>query len=345
MRIFYAFALVVSLAACTSGGPVEVGGIRVDAALRASAKTQNFDYTGNLDKALKGDDLALGELLHFQTGQDSATTAAHGFVLKSLLEKMGDELFAQKLEKLETDAKQRIWAAVEMAGGAPLQNNSPQTLKTLMPPAKVEEATGLYIFASQNSRFRDCAEPDANYFVVDETGGSLEKKYRSLIKYPYPDQAAVAKLKGYKAAYHANLTLPNGFAGFFVVNEMLEMEQKNFRNTCIPYEFWAVGTEPFWQAEISAAEGVIEYRGMDDEQTKVFAYQSPTIEDSVKIYTGVNQDSGDNIRIEVSKKPCSDGMSDRNYRLQVKLNVNGKEMNGCGIPYELGQEAPEAAGN
>jgi uncharacterized membrane protein len=344
MRMIYCFAMVF-LFACSPGGPVEVDGIRVEAGLRSYCKNTQFDYTGNLDKALKGDDAALGALLNFNAAQDSAANAGHSLVMKSLLERMGDELFSQKIEKLDTEAKQRIWAGLQLAGAQSMKNESPLTLKALMPPVKVEVHAGLYAFGTKNSSFRDCAEPDQRYLMVDETGGSLEQKYRQLLKYPYPNQPVVADLKGYTAPYYGELTLPNGFAGFFVATEIIKMETKNFRNTCIPYDFWAVGTEPFWYAQVSAAEGVIEYRGMEDETTKVFAYQSPVEADSTKIYTGVNQDSGDNIRIELGSKPCSDGMSDRQYSLEVKLTMNGKELSGCGIPYESGRDTTGAEGN
>ncbi len=314
---------------------MEVNGIRVEAGLRAAAKGQGFDYTGHLDKSLKGDDASLNELLIFDVGQDSAASIEHSHVMQSLLEKLGDELFSQKINKLPQETKQRLWAGLETAGDTSLKNNSPETLKALMPVVNIAEHSGLYVFAPQSSTYRDCAEPSNHYFVVDETGGNLEKNYRRLIKYPYPNQPIFAEVKGYKAPYFGNQVLPSSMAGFFVVTEILDLEVKNYRNTCVPYKFWALGTEPFWHAQVSEVEGVIEYRGMDDDRTKVFAYQPPVQEDSLEIYTGVNQDTGDNIRIVLENKPCGDGMSDVKYRFQVKLTLNGKELNGCGIPFDL----------
>jgi len=345
MRIFYCFAMVW-LAACTPGGPVEVNGIRVDSSLRTLAKGLGFDYTGHLDKALKGNDAALNELLRFDAGPDSAAIAGHGLVLKTLLRKLGDELFSQKITAQTTDVKQRLWAALETANASSMNNEAPLTLKALMPEVAIEEHSGLYVFAAQNSTYLDCNEPGTRYLVIDETGGNLEKNYRRLLKFPYPNQPVFAEVKGYKTPYFANRQLPNKLAGFFVVTEILDIEAKNYRNTCIPYEFWALGTEPFWQAQVSAAEGIIEYRGMDDDRTKFFAYQLPVEEEGgVKIYTGVNQDSGDNIRIVVDSTTCSDGMSDVTYKLGIKLTVNGKELNGCGILFEAGQAAKSSEGN
>ncbi|MBK9015384.1 MAG: hypothetical protein IPM82_15720 [Saprospiraceae bacterium] len=345
MRIFFLFA-IVWLTGCSSGGPVEVDGIMVESGLRAFADGQHFDYTGHLDKALKGDDAALEELLKFSAGQDSAASVGHGLVMKSLLGKLGDELFSQKIAAQPEEVKHILWAGLEQAGAVSLKNDSPLTLKALMPTVTPAEHRGLYVFDAQNSSFRDCAEPDARYLVVDETGGNLEKNYRRLLKFPYPGQPIFAVVKGYKTPYFGNQVLTGDHAGFFVVTEIIELEAKNYRNTCIPYEFWALGTEPFWYAQVSAAEGVIEYRGMDDERTKVFAYQPPVEEEGgMKIYTGVNQDSGDNIRIVVDSVTCSDGMSDVTYKLGVKLTMNGKELKGCGIPFEAGQAASSSEGN
>ena len=341
MRIFYGFAMVW-LIACSPGGPVEVGGIRVEAGLRTLADGQGFDYTGYLDKALKGDDAALEALLEFNAEQDSSALAGHGHVLNSLLGKLGDELFSQKITVQSEDVKRKLWAGLEQAGATALKNDSPQTLKALMPTVAPAEHRGLYVFDAQNSTYRDCAEPDAHYLVIDETGGTLEKNYRRLLKFPDPGQPIFAEVKGFKTPYYGNHALSGDHSGFFVVTEIIDLEAKNFRNTCILYEFWALGTEPFWQVQVSAAEGVIEYRGMDDDRTKVFTYQPPVEEEGVKIYTGVNQESGDNIRIAVQDGPCSDGMSETSHKLSVKLAMNGKELNGCGIPFEAARDSSNA---
>ncbi len=332
MRTFILLA-ILSLTACTSGGPVEVNGIKVEAGLRALADQNDFDYTGYLDKALNGDEAAMTELLKFNAGQDSAAAVGHGLVMKSLLGKLGDELFAQKIANQPEEVKQNLWAGLELAGAKSLKNDSPLTLKSLMPANTPAEYRGLFVFDGNDSSFRDCAAPDARYLVVDESGGQLEQHYRRLLKYPYPNQPIVAAVKGFVTPYFGSHELPDDRKGFLVVSGVTSAETKNFRNTCIPYDFWALGNEPFWYAQVSEAEGVIEYRGMDDERTKVFAYQPPVEEKGVKIFTGINQDSGDNIRLAVDSLSCSDGMSDRTYKLGVKLTINGKEVNGCGIPF------------
>ncbi|MCU0345633.1 MAG: hypothetical protein MUC59_01735 [Saprospiraceae bacterium] len=345
MRFFFCFSMALLLG-CSTGGTVEVAGVKVGASLRAFADGQGFDYTGHLDKAIKGDEAALQELLKFNPSQDSAAAVGHGQVMKALLGKLGDELFSQKINPLTESQKRQLWAGLELAGATSLKNESPTTMKALLPNDTPTAHRGLYVFNDDQSSFRDCAQPDARYLVVDETGGNLEINYRKLVKFPYPNQPVYLAVKGFKAPYFGSKSLSDGFDAFFIVTEVEKMEAKNFRNTCITYDFWALGTEPFWQAQVSAAEGIIEYRGMDDDRTKVFAYQPPVEEKGVKIYAGVNQESGDNIRIEVEDRPCGDGMSDRAYQLSLKLTINGKDLSGCGIPFEeVAQDSSEMEGN
>ena len=180
--------------------------------------------------------------------------------------------------------------------------------------------------------FRDCAEPDARYVAIDETG-DIERNYRRLLRFPYPGQPIFAEVKGYKSTYFGDAKLPAKFSGFLIVTEILDLEVKNFRNTCIPYDYWALGAEPFWQAQISASEGIIEFKGMDDERTKVFTYVLPMKDDSARVYAAINQETGDNIRIAVKAEDCSDGMSDIRYHFKVELTVNGENFSGCGFSF------------
>ncbi len=324
--------ILVLLTACNTESSVKVAGVEVAPALRRSANTQQFDYTGNLARALKKDEEALEKLLQFVPDNDSAQLA-HGAVLRAVLERMGDTDFATTVDKQSTEIKTAVWAALEKDVAHPVKETAPATRDALAPPTLLEEHKGLYVFDEKLSTFRDCAAPDKRYVAVDETG-SIERNYRRLLRYPYPGQPIFAELKGYVTPYYGNLSKPANFAGFFVVTEILDLEAKNFRNTCIPYDYWAMGTEPFWYAQISRAEGLIEFRGMDDDRTRVFDYLPPVVEeDSSFVYSAINQSTGDNIRISVREETCGDGMSDIEYRFKVNLTMNGKKFSGCGIAF------------
>lgn len=335
MRPVFFFLFFLALAGCHTGGPVEVDGVRVCAELRQAADGVHFDYTGYLANALLGDEASLEQLLRFdQADGDSLAVAGHGQVLKAVLGKAGDEAFAKKVATMPQDVKRQVWEAMAKGGSTDLKIKAPLTLEALLPPRQLAQHRGLYVFdAEGNSTFRDCLRPSKRYKAVDETGGNLEKSYRRLLKYPYPGQPIFAEVKGFASSYYGGMELSGKLDSFFVVTEIVELEQKNFRNTCVPYDLWALGTEPFWYAQVSEMEGVIEFRGMDDERTKVFAYQPSMVLDSAKIFAGINEETGDNIRISVWQRPCSDGMSETVYPSTVSLTVNGKVYKGCGIPF------------
>lgn len=339
-NLLVCFLSLFLMVACRSDKSVTVGGIKVPDALRQSADQLQFDYTGQLAKALEGEEASLVHLLNFSRQVDSSNLATHGQVLGALLEKMGDGPFSRIISKLTPEARQAVWAAIESSGTVPLKNEAPRTTEALIPSKNIQEYRGLYAFNLQRSTFRDCADPEARYIAIDETGG-MEENYRSLLRFPYPGQPVLAVVKGYKSDYYGDEQLPAKFNGFFVITEILNMEVKNFRNTCIPYEFWAIGTEPFWNAEISAGEGIIEFNLMEEDRTKVYAYQAPMEIDSVLVYAAINQETGDNIRVSVQKTACNDGMSDRKYNYKVELTMNGQVFNGCGITPEEAVETSE----
>ena len=44
------------------------------------------------------------------------------------------------------------------------------------------------------------------------------------------------------------------YDGELTVDSILSAEGKNYNNSCIPYDFWCMGNEPFWQLQISEKE-------------------------------------------------------------------------------------------
>jgi uncharacterized membrane protein len=331
MRWLFIFTNLL-ICACHQPAPKEIAGITIPPGVLAAAAEQHFDYTGYVAKAAHREEPALARLFSFSEKTDSATSLAHGKVLSEVLAKTGDEWFAAVLSRQGEACQQAVWAAMGAAFDKPIKNAAPQTWSALMPKTEAQEFRGLYIHDAQRSTFRDCDEPGKFYVAKDETG-DIGKNYKRLLRYPYPNQPIFAEVKGFKTDHFGGEPLPDNCAGFFVVKEIIDLEVKNFRNTCIPYDLWAMGTEPFWFAQVSAREGIIEFRDMDSERTKVFTYLPPIREDSARVYAAINQDTGDNIRIAVKEQPCSDGMSDRKFTWKVELTMNGKSLSGCGISF------------
>lgn len=92
----------------------------------------------------------------------------------------------------------------------------------------------------------------------------------------------------------------------------------------VPAAYMALGTEPGWTLEITPAR--LNYDG-DYGETKIMA-SNPGAEPGT---TGERYVT-DRLTIDVMRKECSDGMSDRRYRDTVTVIADGKTVTGCGGP-------------
>ncbi|MBN8696123.1 MAG: hypothetical protein J0L87_06305 [Bacteroidetes bacterium] len=117
----------------------------------------------------------------------------------------------------------------------------------------------------------------------------------------------------------------------FVIKEVFKAEQKNFRNTCISYDFWCVGTEPFWNIQISKTENLIDFYDPMEQKNYHFEYSDPKNEKNGIVYTAKN--NTDKIQITIKAEACSDGMSERDYQHAAEINLNGNTFKGCAIKY------------
>lgn len=117
----------------------------------------------------------------------------------------------------------------------------------------------------------------------------------------------------------------------FVIKEVINIEHKNFRNTCIPYDFWCMGTEPFWTIQISQKENLIDFYDPMAQKTYHFKYNETVLKENTVIYKTKNK--SDNIHILIKNEPCSDGMSETNFNYSAEINLNGNTFNGCAIKF------------
>lgn len=91
--------------------------------------------------------------------------------------------------------------------------------------------------------------------------------------------------------------------------------------------YMALGTEPGWTAEITP--GQINYNGnYGDTQFRVPVTAITPGKDGVMYQGAAN---GNNITLTIRyHASCSDGMSDRLFAHEVKINANGQSYSGCG---------------
>ena len=100
----------------------------------------------------------------------------------------------------------------------------------------------------------------------------------------------------------------------------------------LPPRLRAIGTEPFWSAEITPDQ--VTYSTPEDQDGETFKVRrDPTPEGSVLI--GRLDDA--NFVLAIARHECSDGMSDRVYRWRAVLRRDGKSLRGCAeTPDRLG---------
>ncbi len=336
MRPLLYFFLFILITGCERG-PATVSGILVPVELLKSADSNSFDYTGKLAKAVHNDEQAVQELLLFSGNVDSLAGRQHGQVLASLLESTGDDFFASMIAQLNVAGQHAVWEVLDegLSGSQiSIDQLAPLSWKALLPQKPATTFRGLYIPGEKMSTYLDCGAPGERYLAIDETG-AINRNFKRLLRYPYPGQAIYAETKGYKTDFFGAMPLPDNFTAFFILTEIINLEVKNFRNTCIPYDLWALGNEPFWQAQISANEGIIEFQELGLEGSRVFPYVPAIEEDTASIYSAVNHDTGDNIRIVVYPGKCSDTMSDSVYQYKVDIYMNGKSFTGCGRTFPV----------
>lgn len=188
---------------------------------------------------------------------------------------------------------------------------------------------GLYIINQNTNSFRDCRYPDSLYMVNDETG-NLKKSYEKIFSVRNVYGSVFARFKGeLKATEGIN---SEKYPSTLYVKEVLQLEKKNFRNTCINYEFWALGNEPNWSLQISKNENIIEFYDMAENKTYYYFYEEHVDEDGAIVYAAHNNIQRYTIKIRIRKERCSDTMSDTGYDYSAEVELsNGKKFKGCAI--------------
>lgn len=180
------------------------------------------------------------------------------------------------------------------------------------------ELEGLYA----DHHLINCA--DNERIVLSGDIKKIDSVYKSLLPDAYSGQTIYVKLKGL-------LTSEEGKNKELSVREVLRAEQKNDRNTCIPYDYWCRGTEPFWVAEISEEENLIDFFDPMASKYTHFTFSKPEMKSNATIYTAEDKSANSKIRISITKEKCSDGMSEREYQYKSEVVLNGTIYKGCAV--------------
>lgn len=197
----------------------------------------------------------------------------------------------------------------------------------------VKTYEGTYIVNLNTSSFRDCKYPDSVYWVIDETK-QLQDLYKKTIPELNVYGSVYVKVKG-ELTRTGETKLEDRFPQTLLVKEVIAVERKNFRNTCVPYDFWCLGNEPNWSLQISQKENLIEFYLPEDKKIYYFSYAEPNKTDSVITYASFNPIQRYVIEISIRKEKCTDSVSKNVYDYSVEAGIRGgKKYKGCGIKGE-----------
>lgn len=188
---------------------------------------------------------------------------------------------------------------------------------------------GLYVVDDVTSVLQDCKDPSQKYWVVDGYK-KLSGLYNKTLASPNVYATVVVEVRG-RLSTTTNLKHIEKYPKTLYVQDVISVEKKNSKNTCVPYDFWALGNEPNWSLQISEKENLIELI-IPGEKTYYFFFAEPKIENGVIHFNNHNKIQRYVIEIAIRKQKCSDTMSDKVYDYSVEVNLVGiKKLKGCGI--------------
>lgn len=330
-RFFCFFFSLCLYASCGGRKEGMVNGVSVPVKLLERSDRAGYDYTGNLHKALSQDEEALRSLLTFSNQTESAEEEAHSAVLHQILQRVGDEAFAKIVGTLIAEDRMALLGEMQ-SRGTKWKGNFPKTVNHFFPEKVLGEHHGTYVFSRSGPHtFQNCKSPSERWIAIDESG-QVEVSYLKVLGKPYPGQAILAKAKGFFTPVYAEVELPNNFAGFFVVSEIMDLSKKNPTNTCVPYELWATGKEGNWYLQISSAERLIEFKSPQREMLHRFPFSEGVETDTARLYASVNENTGDNIRIVVKEElDCKSINGEFDFSKKVNVVMNGASFSGCGF--------------
>jgi uncharacterized membrane protein len=209
------------------------------------------------------------------------------------------------------------------------KQGQPESTSAKAIEASEQNFSGLLTRNSSEMYFMDCAEGKKYYFIKDETG-EIDSFYESAQFQSYEGEAVYCELKGILQSANNQ---PNYHDGLLTVKSILKAQPKNFRNTCIPYEYWGVGTEPFWSLQISQGENLIDWKDGSKEITHRFKYAPPIINGNMITYNATENETGKVIQIQIEPRSCSDGMSEMQYEYEMSFTYDRENFSGCAIKW------------
>ncbi|MCY7408858.1 MAG: hypothetical protein LH473_01165 [Chitinophagales bacterium] len=189
---------------------------------------------------------------------------------------------------------------------------------------------GLFVVGKNILSFRDCNRPEKDLAVIDSTG-KMKELYKTLFLHSpaFPYEYVYVELKG-EVKEATDFAPARIVDSVIVVSDVLDFEQKNYQNACIPYDFWALGKN--WSLQISRKEGIIAMKDFSAMRVYVFEYFIPKmIGDKVFNYTSNNYATQSAIKVLIKHESCMMDSSNHQFNYSATVIVDGKRYSGCAI--------------
>lgn len=193
-----------------------------------------------------------------------------------------------------------------------------QKTPSATPSSSGQLVRGSFQMSPGLSRISDCGT--GKQYVV-QSAPALDSLFQ-LARGPiiYPEKTVYAVLRGHLRG------------DTLTVTDVDAMESKHVWNTCIPFEFWCSGTEPFWDLEISQAEGGLFYQDASRQVGTKYAWTAPKTDGNTWTYTApATTDGQPAIRVVIKKEAANNGMSDITFNYSAELTVGGEKRKGVAI--------------
>lgn len=189
---------------------------------------------------------------------------------------------------------------------------------------------GLFVSGKNMITFRICDHPERDLAVMDSTG-KMKDMYKALFLHTpaFPYEYVYVEVRG-KLSEADPENQKRGYDSMIIVNEVLAFEQKNYQNSCIPYDFWILGKD--WSLQISAKEQILVVKDFTAMKVYVFEYFPPKkSSEELFTYASNNYAAGAAIKAVIKKEACTDDSSGNAFQYSATAVVNGKVYHGCAI--------------
>lgn len=195
---------------------------------------------------------------------------------------------------------------------------------------KPEFYEGVYLTNLNTHSFIDCRNPDTVFWVTDDTR-KLEAQYKKMFSEQSVYNSVFIRVKG-DFEDTRDPTVKEKYPRTLRVKEVLAVENKSFKNNCVPYDFWAFGNDPGWSLQISRKENLIEFILPGESKKYYFFYDEPDTDSGYIIYKNHNKIQGYVIEIKIKKEKCSDAAAGKVYDYSAEIELTGnKKFKGCAV--------------